>query len=153
MLARHLDLATVLGYLRTVQTFFETLFPHLGITSMAAWDAGRAMRAALRCEVPKVHTLEQIREVLTTISVTELQQELATLALPKADEAEPGRLQQARDAYCERIFTARLYGYLTPEARLALSRAAVYGVPVTLDGLAAVTGLPVEAVRNHTLAW
>ena len=38
MLARHLDLATVLGYLRTVQTFFETLFPHLGIASMAAWD-------------------------------------------------------------------------------------------------------------------
>src|SRR6266542_3841976 len=59
MLARRLDLATALGYLRTVQTFFETLFPHLGITSMAEWDAGRAMRASLRCEVPKVHTLEQ----------------------------------------------------------------------------------------------
>ena len=59
MLARRLDLATVLGYLRTVQTFFETLFPHLGITSMAEWDAGRAMRASLRCEVSKVHTLEQ----------------------------------------------------------------------------------------------
>ena len=59
MLARRLDLATILGYLRTVQPFFETLFPHLGITSMAAWDAARAMRASLRCEVPKVHTLEQ----------------------------------------------------------------------------------------------
>ena len=35
MLARRLDLATVLGYLRTVQTFFQTLFAHLGITSMA----------------------------------------------------------------------------------------------------------------------
>jgi len=59
MLARRLDLATVLGYLRTVQTFFETLLPNLCITSMAAWDAGRAMRASLRCEVPRVHTLEQ----------------------------------------------------------------------------------------------
>jgi hypothetical protein len=56
---RRLDRATVLGYLRTVQTFFQTLFVHLGITSMAEWDAGRAMRASLRCEVPEVHTLEQ----------------------------------------------------------------------------------------------
>jgi hypothetical protein len=39
MLARRLDLATVLGYLRTVQTFFQTLFAHLGITSMAELDA------------------------------------------------------------------------------------------------------------------
>jgi len=59
MLARRLDLATVLGYLRTVQTFFQTLFAHLGITSMEEWDAGRAMQASLRCEVPEVRTLEQ----------------------------------------------------------------------------------------------
>jgi hypothetical protein len=41
-------MATVLSYLRTVQTFFQTLFAHLGITSMAEWDAARAMRASLR---------------------------------------------------------------------------------------------------------
>jgi hypothetical protein len=59
MLARRLDLATVLVYLRTVQTFFQTLFVHFGITSMTEWDAGRAMRASLRSEVPEIRTLEQ----------------------------------------------------------------------------------------------
>ncbi len=59
MVARRLDLATVLGYLRTAQTFLQTLFTDLGLTSMAEGDAERAMRASLTCEVPKVHTLEQ----------------------------------------------------------------------------------------------
>jgi hypothetical protein len=59
MVARRLDLATVLGYLRTVQTFLQTLFTHLDFTSMVEWDAERAMRASLMCEVPEVRTLEQ----------------------------------------------------------------------------------------------
>ena len=59
MVARRLDLATVLGYLRTALTFLQTLFTDLGLTSMAEWDAERVMRASLTCEVPKVHTLEQ----------------------------------------------------------------------------------------------
>src|SRR6266487_2479636 len=59
MVARRLDLATVLGYVRTAQTFLQTLFTHLSITSMADWDAERAMRASLTCEVPEVQTLEQ----------------------------------------------------------------------------------------------
>jgi hypothetical protein len=59
MTARRLDVSTVLGYLRTVQTFLETLFAHLSITSMAEWDAERAMRASLAGEVPEVRTLDQ----------------------------------------------------------------------------------------------
>jgi len=59
MIARHLDLATVLGYLRTAQTFLQTIFKHFRIASMAEWNAERAMRASLACEVPEVHTLEQ----------------------------------------------------------------------------------------------
>ncbi len=46
MVARRLDLATVLGYLRTAQTFLQTLFTDLGLTSMAEGDAERDARVA-----------------------------------------------------------------------------------------------------------
>jgi hypothetical protein len=59
MTARHLDVSTVLGYLRTVETFLEALFAHLRISSMEQWDGERAMRASLTGEVPEVRTLEQ----------------------------------------------------------------------------------------------
>src|SRR5258708_10823933 len=85
MLARRLDLATVLGYLRTVQTFFETLFPHLEITSIAEWDAGRAMRASLRCEVPKVHTLEQRLRFWSTYTSISNHEHIWLARLPEED--------------------------------------------------------------------
>ena len=77
------------------------------------------------------------------------------MALPSEAEeaASPGRLQAARDAYCATIFTGRLYGRLAPEARGMLSRAAVYGIPVTLEGLAAVAGGPGAAVREAAEQW
>ena len=51
------------------------------------------------------------------------------------------------------IFTERLYGYLSPESQKALCRSAVYGVPVTLEGLAAVAGEPLDSVRAFARSW
>jgi hypothetical protein len=95
--------------------------------------------------------LAQMREVLKTITAGELQHELAAVQLPAG--VEPSVLREERDHYCEQIFTARLYGYLSPAARRALSRAAVYGVAVNLVGLAAATGEPVETLRDFTRQW
>src|SRR5262249_40382333 len=94
--------------------------------------------------------LDQIRTVLASIEAAELVAELDRIALPSAadEAAQPGRLQAARDAYCETIFTGRLYGRLSPQAQGMLSRAAVFGLAVTLDGLAAVAGAPATAVRE-----
>jgi CHAT domain/AAA ATPase domain len=99
--------------------------------------------------------LEQIRTVLASLPADELQAELDRVALPSEaeEQAEPGRLQAARDAYCETIFTERLYGRLPPETQRMLSQAAVYGLPVTLEGLAAVAGTPVAAVREAAEQW
>jgi hypothetical protein len=98
MVARRLDLATVLGYLRTVQTFLEALFTHFGITSMADWEPDRAMRASLGREVPVVQTLEQrlrFWSVYTSISNHEQmwlrrlsdedRRRYATFVLPRLD--------------------------------------------------------------------
>ncbi|MBL8665937.1 MAG: CHAT domain-containing protein, partial [Rhodospirillales bacterium] len=51
--------------------------------------------------------LGQMRTVLATLAADELAGELDRIALPGAAEeaAQPGRLQAARDAYCETIFT------------------------------------------------
>jgi hypothetical protein len=93
--------------------------------------------------------LGQIRTVLASIPADELRDELDRVALPSEREvqAEPGQLQAARDAYCETIFTERLYGRLPPEAQRMLSQAAVYGLAVTTEGLAVVSGAAVAAVR------
>jgi tetratricopeptide (TPR) repeat protein len=99
--------------------------------------------------------LGQIREVLASMPAAELKAELDRVALPSEaqEQAEPGRLQAARDAYCEAIFTGLLYGRLPPEGQSMLSRAAVYGLPVTLEGLAAVAGAPEAVVRQAADQW
>jgi len=81
----------------------------------------------------------QIREILRTVETDDLASELASVRLPP--EADAGQLQDARDRYCEWIVAGRLYDALGPRARRALSHAAVVGVPVPLDGLAAVSGM------------
>ena len=95
--------------------------------------------------------LDQIRQVLRTIAADELRRELDAVMLP--DATEPSVLREARDRYCEDIFTAQLYGNLSPNSQRALSRVAVYGVPVNLDGLAAAAGEPVERLRAFTREW
>ncbi len=95
--------------------------------------------------------LGQMREVLKTITTEELEQALKTIELPDAPESKAFR--EARNSYCEQIFTARLYDHLSPEAQRALSRAAVYSVPVNMDALAAVTGESHEKLRDFTRQW
>ena len=99
--------------------------------------------------------LGQIRTVLASIAGEELRDELDRVALPgeAEEQAEPGRLQAARDAYCETIFTERLYGRLPPEEQRMLSRAATYGLAVTLEGLAAVAGTPVASMQGAAERW
>jgi tetratricopeptide (TPR) repeat protein len=94
--------------------------------------------------------LEQVRKVLETASSAELQQELAAFT---PSTAGPGSLQERRDRYCEQIFAGRLYSYLSLESRQALSRAAVYGVPVDIDGLRAVSGQEIDRLVGMTREW
>lgn len=95
--------------------------------------------------------LAQMREWLKTITADELRQALSNIDLPPT--AEPNALREQRNRYCEEIITARLYGYLSPQSRRALSRAAVYGVPVNLEALAAITGETTDTLRAFTQQW
>ena len=95
--------------------------------------------------------LDQIRKVLREISADDLKKQLDAVKLPAG--LEKGELQKILDKYCEDIFTSQLYGYLSPESQKALSRAAVYGVAVNLEGLAAVTGEAAENLRVFVREW
>jgi tetratricopeptide (TPR) repeat protein len=95
--------------------------------------------------------LGQIREVLKTIKAEELRSQLEAVTLPSKEKTT--LLQQARDRYCEDIFTSRLYGYLNFESQKALCRVAVYTIPVNLAGMRAVTGEPEEKLRSFTREW
>ena len=95
--------------------------------------------------------LDQIRKVLRDIPADDLKKQLERVLVPTG--LEKGELQKILDEYCEEIFTSRLYSYLSPESRQALSRAAVYGVAVNLEGLAAVTGEPAESLHDFVREW
>jgi tetratricopeptide (TPR) repeat protein len=95
--------------------------------------------------------LGQIREVIKTIKADELRSQLEAVTLPSKEK--PTLLQQARDQYCEDNFTSRLYGYLKFDSQKALSRVAVYTIPVNLAGMRAVTGEPEEKLRSFTREW
>ncbi len=95
--------------------------------------------------------LLQIREAIKEMDAELLEAELAKVELPTGTE--PGELQKLRDKYFADIFTERLYGYLSPESQKALCRSAVYGVPVTLEGLAAVAGEPLDRVQAFARSW
>ncbi len=95
--------------------------------------------------------IEQVREILRTIAADDLETDLASVRLPP--EADAGRLQEARDRYCEQIVAARLYDALGPRARRALSRAAVIGLPVPLDGLVRVSGVGADEVAAVAREW
>ena len=95
--------------------------------------------------------LEQMRQVLKTITATDLRQALTTVHLPA--EAAPTVLAEMRDRYCEQIFAPRLYSHLPPESQRALSRAAVYDVSVNLEALGAVTGEATDKLRQLTREW
>jgi tetratricopeptide (TPR) repeat protein len=95
--------------------------------------------------------LLQIREALKTMTAAELKAELAKVKLSQDEEA--GVLQKQRDEYCEAIFTARLYGHLSEDSRRALSRTAVYGIAVTVEGIEATAGIAVGEAKGFLRQW
>ena len=80
-----------------------------------------------------------------------LQVELEQVKLP--DSVSAGELQKIRDQYFQDIITERLYSYLSPESQKALCRAAVFAVPVNLDGFSAVSGVPQESISPLAGEW
>jgi tetratricopeptide (TPR) repeat protein len=66
--------------------------------------------------------------------------------------AEAQFVSQSPTSFCDEI-TSRLYGSLSPESRASLSRAAVYAVPINLDGLEAVIGEPQERIKGLSEEW
>ena len=97
--------------------------------------------------------LDQIREVLIDLPAVELAGELDQVEVPLADAKDPSRLQAVRDRYCETIFTERLYGRLSEAEQRMLAQVAVFGLPMTLEGLAAVTNTGEATVRSATGHW
>jgi tetratricopeptide (TPR) repeat protein len=95
--------------------------------------------------------LNQILDLLRNMNPQDLRQDPANVKLPSGKDK--GELWKAQEEYFQAIFTPTLYGYLGPESQKALSRAAVYGVPVNLDGLAAVTGEPQEKLSHFARDW
>jgi tetratricopeptide (TPR) repeat protein len=95
--------------------------------------------------------LLQIREVIKEMDTELLKEELAKVGLSTGTE--PGELEKLRDKYFADIFTERLFGYLSPESQKALCRAAVFGVPITLEGLTAVAGEPLNRVSSFARSW
>jgi len=81
--------------------------------------------------------LLQIKEALKSMDAGELEKELKGITLPS--DANSSDLQKLKDKYFADIFTERLFGYLSPSSQKALCKSAVYSVPVTLDGLKAVS--------------
>ncbi len=89
--------------------------------------------------------LSQIREVLKTIKAEDLRNALESVA--------DSKLQQARDKYCEDIFTSRLFSYLKPDSQKALCSMAVYRIPVNMAGIRAVTGEPEDKLQRFVREW
>lgn len=59
---------------------------------------------------------------------------------------------QASGSFCHEI-TSMLYGSLSPYSRVALSRAAVYAVPINLEELEAIAGGPREQIKGFSEEW
>jgi tetratricopeptide (TPR) repeat protein len=95
--------------------------------------------------------LDQVRTLLHTISTEQLAAELRGLDLGATTDA--GELQALREGYLERIVTGRLYGYLPLESQMALCRAAVYGVAVSVEALGAVTGASEPQIQVFARQW
>ncbi len=95
--------------------------------------------------------LLQIKEALKEMDAVELEKELKNITLPS--DAKSSELQKLKDKYFADIFAERLFGYLSPRSQQALCRSAVYGVPVTLDGLKAVSLESPDDVQEFVRSW
>jgi len=95
--------------------------------------------------------LLQMREALKEMGQTEIKAEIEKFELP--EESEPGKLQELRNEYFEKIITTRLYNDMQPQERKALSRFAVYGISVNLDALVSVCAESREALSRFIASW
>jgi len=95
--------------------------------------------------------LLQIREALKKMDAKALKAELEQVTLFDSDSA--GELQKIRDRYFLDIITERLFSYLSPESQGALCRAAVFTVPVNLEGFSAVSGVPQQRMSGLAGEW
>lgn len=81
----------------------------------------------------------------------ELERELKNITLPS--DIKSSELQRLKDKYFADIFIERLFSYLSPSSQKALCRSAVYGVPVTLDGLNAVSMESADDMQDFVRGW
>jgi hypothetical protein len=81
----------------------------------------------------------------------DLRTELAKVDMPL--DTDPGRLQLIRKKYFETIFTSKLYNCFEPDSQKALSKSAVLGVAVNLEGLAYVSGQPISKLPQFIRMW
>lgn len=95
--------------------------------------------------------IAQIREAIKTMTADVVKAELEKVKLPAG--VEKSVLEEKRDRYCEEIFTARLYGYLSEESQRALSQAAVYNISVNAEGIAAAAGVALDVARGFLREW
>lgn len=73
-------------------------------------------------------------------------------ANPDRFNAEAQSVSQSSTGLCDEI-TSMLYDRLSPDSRASLSRSAVYGVPVNMDGLEAITGEQKERIKGLSEEW
>lgn len=98
--------------------------------------------------------LEQVREALGDLPVDKLEDALDGVDLPAEADADENRLRAIRDEYVQDLFVDQLYAAIDPpEARTALSRAAVYTTPVTAEGFAVAADADEGTVRNWLDEW
>jgi tetratricopeptide (TPR) repeat protein len=96
--------------------------------------------------------LEQVREAIQDMPADELEDALDAVDLP--EDADENRLREIRDEYVEDLFIQQLYAAIEPpEARTALSRAAVYTIPMTAEGYAAAADADEADVRDWLDTW
>lgn len=102
--------------------------------------------------------LEQVRESLAGMPTDKLRSSLDTVDLPDEgddpSEDEQNELREIREQYIENLFIRDLYHAVEPEAsRDALCRAAVYTIPMTIEGSAAAAGVEESDVQNWIQEW
>jgi tetratricopeptide (TPR) repeat protein len=95
--------------------------------------------------------LEQVREVLRQEDADALEADLETVTLPDTDDENV--LREARDKYLEDLFASRLYQSLPESSRYALSRAAVYTIPMTVEGYAAAADVEESTMEAYVRQW
>ena len=100
--------------------------------------------------------LDQTKAVLRRESAETIRKSLAKIgaeATAHTTDDTPDEILQIQQQYFADLFLPGLYQALTPTHRLALSTFAVSDLALPLDGLAAITGLPLAEAQVALAAW